>query len=316
RIRDDATLGSGLKLHRDLAREAAARFGATLALEGDTTAQGILDVINEQMANAIRTITVRRGIDPRTFTLVAYGGAGPMHAAEIARLLGIRKVAVPQSAGAFSAWGMLQSDLIHDLAETLLAPLAALDWDDARARFAPMEAELKARLIGEGAAANAITFEHALDVRYRGQEYSIPVPLDAAMLDPAVAAAQKHETVRAQFDALYEATYGHSNPQEIAEVATLRLRAIGRTSLDATAFNSAQRVEEDLGFATRTRTVLFDGVAHETRFIARHELQRGQVYPGPLVVEEATCTTTVPPDFTATIDERDTLILSLQETEQ
>src|SRR5690606_38921406 len=169
RIRDDATLGSGLKLHRDLAREAAARFGATLALEGDTTAQGILDVINEQMANAIRTITVRRGIDPRTFTLVAYGGAGPMHAAEIARLLGIRKVAVPQSAGAFSAWGMLQSDLIHDLAETLLAPLAALDWDDVHARFAPLEAELKARLIGEGAADTAITFEHALDVRYRGQ---------------------------------------------------------------------------------------------------------------------------------------------------
>ncbi|HWK50402.1 MAG TPA: hydantoinase/oxoprolinase family protein, partial [Steroidobacter sp.] len=118
RIRDDATLGSGLKLHRDLARAAAARFGSTLSLECDPTAQGILDVINEQMANAIRTITVRRGIDPRTFSLVAYGGAGPMHAAEIARLLGIRKVIVPQSAGAFSAWGMLQSDLIHDLAET------------------------------------------------------------------------------------------------------------------------------------------------------------------------------------------------------
>nr|WP_298726776.1 hydantoinase/oxoprolinase family protein [uncultured Steroidobacter sp.] len=313
RIRDDATLGSGLKLHRDLARAAAARFGSTLSLEADSTAQGILDVINEQMANAIRTITVRRGIDPRTFSLVAYGGAGPMHAAEIARLLGIRKVIVPQSAGAFSAWGMLQSDLIHDLAETSATPLNTLDWQRMREQFAPMEAELKARLLGEGAAAEAIAFEHALDIRYSGQEYAISVPLDASILDPKADPARNYSTVRAKFDSLYEATYGHSNPQELAEVATLRLRAIGKTSLDAAAFASASRVEEDLGFATRTRTVLFDGTARETKFIARRDLKKGEPVAGPLVVEEATCTTIVPPDFTATIDDHDNLVLAPRE---
>lgn len=309
RIRDDASLGSGLKLHRDLARNAAERFGAALSLNCDATAQGILDVINEQMANAIRTITVRRGIDPRTFALVAYGGAGPMHAAEIARLLGIRKVIVPQSAGAFSAWGMLQSDLIHDLAETLLSPLEKLDWASLRQRFAPMEEALKARLLGEGVGAAAISFEHAIDVRYTGQEYAISVPLEADILAPGADPKQNHAAVRAKFDALYEATYGHSNPQEHAEVATLRLRAIGKTSLDAAAFATATRLEEDLGFATRARTVYFDGTARETQFVARHELKRGKNYDGPLVVEEATCTTIVPPDFTISIDDRDNLIL-------
>jgi N-methylhydantoinase A len=313
RIRDDATLGSGLKLHRDLARAAAARFGSTLSLECDSTAQGILDVINEQMANAIRTITVRRGIDPRTFSLVAYGGAGPMHAAEIARLLGIRKVIVPQSAGAFSAWGMLQSDLIHDLAETSATQLDTLDWQRVREQFAPMQEELKARLLGEGAAANEIAFEHALDIRYSGQEYAISVPLDASILDPKADPARNYSTVRAKFDSLYEATYGHSNPQELAEVATLRLRAIGKTSLDVAAFASATRIEEDLGFATRTRTVLFDGTPRETQFIARRDLKKGELVPGPLVVEEATCTTIVPPDFTATIDDRDNLVLAPRE---
>jgi N-methylhydantoinase A len=265
------------------------------------------------MANAIRTITVRRGIDPRTFSLVAYGGAGPMHAAEIARLLGIRKVVVPQSAGAFSAWGMLQSDLIHDLAETMATPLNTLDWNSVRERFAPMEAELKARLIGEGAAADALAFERAIDVRYVGQEYAIPVPLDAAVLAPSADPAKNYTSLRAKFDSLYEATYGHSNPQELAEVATLRLRAIGKTSLNAAAFASAARIEEDLGFATRTRTVLFDGTARETRFIARRDLKQGEIVAGPLVVEEATCTTIVPPDFTATIDDQENLVLALQE---
>jgi N-methylhydantoinase A len=309
RIRDDARLGSGLKLHRDLAQTAVERFGATLSLNCEGTAQGILDVINEQMANAIRTITIRRGIDPRTFALVAYGGAGPMHAAEIARLLGIRKVIVPQSAGAFSAWGMLQSDLIHDFAETLLAPLAGLDWAALRERYAPMEEALKARLLGEGVSADAIKFQHGLDVRYTGQEYAITVPLEADILAPGADPKQSYARVREKFDALYEATYGHSNPQEQAEVATLRLRAIGKTSLDLAAFARATRIEEDLGFATRTRTVSFDGKPHQTQFIARHELKRGKQYDGPLVVEEATCTTIVPPDFVASIDDRDNLIL-------
>lgn len=313
RISDDGTLGSGLRLHRDLARSAVARFGKTLSLETGTAAQGILDVINEQMANAIRTITVRRGIDPRTFALVAYGGAGPMHAADIARLLGIRKVIVPQSAGAFSAWGMLQSDLIHDLSETLLQPLAELEWKKLRERFSPMEQALQSRLLGEGATADKISFAHSLDIRYSGQEYAITVPLDASILDAGASAAGKHQKVRAKFDALYEATFGHSNPQELAEVATLRLRAIGRTSVDLNAFASAARIEEDLGVKTRTRTALFDGAARETRFIARQELRPGQTYDGPLVVEEATCTTIVPPDFTAAIDDHENLVLALRE---
>ncbi len=313
RLSDDGTLGDDLRLYRDLAQGAVTKFGSQFGLEQNVAAQGILDVINEQMANAIRTITVRRGIDPRTFSLVAYGGAGPMHSADIARLLGIKTVIVPQSAGAFSAWGMLQSDLIHDTSETLLKPLAALDWQGLDTRFSAIETALRDRLIAEGALPDQIQFERALDIRYVGQEYAISVPTGIELFADGSNAENNYKIVRSSFDRLYKTTYGHSNPDEVAEVATLRLRAIGRTSLDAAAFSSADRVEDDRGLADRTRPVLFDGTLLDTRFVNRENLEAGKLYPGPLVVEEATCTTTVPPDFTASIDALGNLILTLQE---
>ncbi|MDA5194140.1 hydantoinase/oxoprolinase family protein [Govanella unica] len=316
RLSDDSTLGSGLELYPQLARDAVTQFGDQFGLKTDVAAQGILDVISEQMANAIRTITVRRGIDPRSFALVAYGGAGPMHAADIARLLGIPKVIVPQSAGAFSAWGMLQSDLIHDASETALQPLAGIDWGVLGDRFAPFEDQLGQRLLNEGAEADRITFVRALDLRYLGQEYAISVPLEADLFVPGADAAANNARVRAAFDAAYERTYGHSNPDEIVEIATIRLRAIGRTSLDLEAFAKASRIEEDRGATTRTRSVLFDGVSTDTQFIARDSLTPGVDYPGPLVVEEATATTIVPPDFVASIDPLGNLVLIMREAAQ
>ncbi|MDH7640014.1 hydantoinase/oxoprolinase family protein [Sphingomonas oryzagri] len=306
RLEDGVAFGD-LKLDATLARNAIAGFAKDFGLSGDAMAQGILDVINEQMANAIRTITVRRGIDPRDFALVAYGGAGPMHAADIARLLNIETVVVPRAAGAFSAWGMLQSDLVHDRAETLLQPVDALDWADLDARFSALEADLGDQLVREGTAADRVSFLRTLDIRYAGQEHAIGVIVEkAAFADPAAAAAK----LRADFDAAYLATFGHSNPDEVLETATLRLRATGGTGLDAATLIGAEDAVAEAATPERLGTVMFDGVSCETRFVSRAAMAKGDSISGPCVVGESTCTTIVPPDFTASIDELGNLILT------
>jgi N-methylhydantoinase A len=310
RLKDGCAFGD-LRLDAALARDAIAAFAKDYGMTGTAMAQGILDVINEQMANAIRTITVRRGIDPRSFALVAYGGAGPMHAADIARLLGIRTVVVPRAAGAFSAWGMLQSDLVHDHAETVLAPVTALDWAALDSRFAAIEAELGDTLAGEGVEASRVGFTRLLDVRYVGQENSIGVPLDAALFAHPEAC---DVALRKDFEAAYLDVFGHSNADEALEVATLRVRATGRTGLDAATLLAAHDVNEIAAGETRVLPVIFDGEARDTRFIGRAGMTPGDIVVGPCVVEEGTCTTIVPPDFTATIDPLGNLILTLEGT--
>lgn len=308
RLEDSSAFGD-LKLDAGLARAAIAGFAEDFGLSGEAMAQGILDVINEQMANAIRTITVRRGIDPRSFALVAYGGAGPMHAADIARLLGINNVVVPRAAGAFSAWGMLQSDLVHDRAETILVPAADLDWAALDARFAELEAELAATLVEEGVPQDRIVFTRSFDIRYLGQEQGIGVRVEKASFTDQ---AGRDATLRTDFERAYADIFGHINDDEALEVATVRLRASGQTGLDARTLIMADSAPEAAGKPRRTATVRFDGQDYETLFVPRAEMVAGERMSGPCVVEEQTCTTIVPPDFSATIDPIGNLVLTFE----
>ncbi|MBY8825002.1 hydantoinase/oxoprolinase family protein [Sphingomonas colocasiae] len=308
RLEDGCAFGD-LRLDAGLARAAIAGFAEDFGLSGEAMAQGILDVINEQMANAIRTITVRRGIDPRSFVLVAYGGAGPMHAADIARLLGIGTIVVPRAAGAFSAWGMLQSDLVHDRAETILVPAAELDWAALDARYAALEAELAATLVEEGVAQDRIQFTRSFDVRYLGQEQGIGVRVDAGSFADA---AGRDARLRTDFERAYADIFGHINDDEALEVATVRLRASGRTGLDAQTLIMAESAPEADGKGERTLTVRFDGADRDTRFLPRAAMVPGERVAGPCVVEEQTCTTIVPPDFSATIDPIGNLVLTFE----
>ena len=313
RLQDGAAFGD-IRLDREKARAAVAALAGQFGLETDAMAQGILDVINEQMANAIRTITVRRGIDPRSFALVAYGGAGPMHAAEIARLLGVGVVVVPRAAGAFSAWGMLQSDLLHDRAESILVDIDGLgpeDWAALGHRCEGIEAELM-RLLGEdGIGADKAGFQRSFDIRYRGQEHAIPVVLPREGFVDLDAA--RRELV-GQFEAAYRAMFGHVNEDEALEISSLRIRATGATSLAAAQLLAAQAAADVAPAPDRTGTVSFGGVEREIRFIAREALVAGERVPGPCVIEEATCTTVVPPDFECTLDPIGNLILHALET--
>ena len=158
------------QLRPRLAGDAVAALGEELHIPVDELAEGICDVINAKMAQAIRTLTVEKGIEPRDFALVACGGAGPMHAVFLARELGIREVLVPSFPGAFSAWGMLESEVRKDTSRAYFEPLATVDGERLAGLLDGFEREGYASLAEEGIEREAGRVEHAVDLRYTGQE--------------------------------------------------------------------------------------------------------------------------------------------------
>ncbi|WP_136659482.1 hydantoinase/oxoprolinase family protein [Nitratireductor sp. XY-223] len=280
--------GGDMILDRTLAEKAVGALGAQFGMNPQEMAQGVIDIINAKMADAIRTITIRRGIDPRDFSLLAFGGAGPAQAAALAEELEIGEVIIPVHPGAFSAWGMLQTDVRHDFKETFYDFWDRVEPDDLEARFARLEAEGRAYLIDEGVGEAAIEFERSADFRYHGQEYVLTIPVPPGAIDM--------EATRRAFDGAYDRQYGHSSPDGRVEIANIRVAAIGR--LDKP--DSADPEPSEAGPA-RARMVYFSGREQETAIIDRAGLVAGSVTSGPAIIEEGTATTLVPPGWQAQV---------------
>jgi len=296
RIDPDSFLGGRMKLDDAAARSVVREFARQFEFGVEEMAEGILGVINSKMANAIRTMTISKGIDPREFSLIAFGGAGPMHAMLIAEELEIGKVIVPNVAGQFSAWGMLNADIRHDMSEPVNARLNGLDWNAVQAGFASMQEKLAALLRDEGVPEERMRFLRYLEMRYISQEYTLSVPVsDEAKLDASGARAFK-----AQFDELYLQNYGHTNPQEQGQVANIRVEARGLNDLedrDQPALVSGDEIATD-----KIRPVVFAGEKMETRFIDRARLKQGDKLTGPKIIVELSCTTVVPPGWEVELD--------------
>ncbi|MEX3010792.1 hydantoinase/oxoprolinase family protein [Hoeflea sp. TYP-13] len=280
--------GGEMTLHRDLAEKAVGEMGANFGMNAQEMAQGIIDIINAKMADAIRTITIRRGIDPRDFSLVAFGGAGPAQAAALAEELEIGEVIVPVHPGAFSAWGMLQTDVRHDFKETLYGFWDQLEVSELEKRFAKLEADGRAYLIDEGVRDAAISFERSADFRYHGQEYVLTIPIPPGPIDM--------DATRGAFDRAYDRQYGHSSPEGRVEIANLRVAAIGK-------LDRPENADPETGEAgpTSSRMVYFSGREQETAIVDRAGLAAGSVTPGPAIIEEGTATTLVPPGWQAEV---------------
>ena len=217
-------LGGNLTLDVDAARQALEDLGHSLELDGEKLALGIIEVINAKMSQAIRTLTVERGIEPREFSLVAFGGAGPMHAVALAQELGITEVIVPPDPGGFSAWGMLQSAVRQDFSEAFFRDFTDLDNADVETRFARLGETAVDSLLGEGVGHDAISLIQRLDMRYQGQEHTLTVTLP----NGASPSADGHLAgLRRRFEDTYRARYGHSNPDASLETVNLRLTALG-----------------------------------------------------------------------------------------
>ena len=278
--------GQGMALNRASAAAALERMGATYGMSAEAMAQGVLDIVNAKMADAIRTITIRRGIDPRDFSLVAFGGAGPAQAVALAEELQIGEVIVPVFPGAFSAWGMLQTDVRHDFKETLygfwdLTDVATLD-----AAFTALSDKGRDYLLNEGIRPDAISFERAIDFRYHGQEYVMTIAIPNGAIDMAA--------VRTTFDLAYERQYGHSSPEGRVEMANIRLAALGRLPRPVSAPPAPLPAKP-----TRERPVHFAGTAQATAILDRNGMTAQTIVHGPAIIEETTATTLLPPGWQA-----------------
>lgn len=256
------------------------------------------------MSQAIRTLTVERGIEPREFSLVAFGGAGPMHAVALAQELGIAEVIVPPDPGGFSAWGMLQSAVRQDFSEAFFRDFAELDTTDVETRFARLGDSAFSSLLGERVAHDRISLIQRLDMRYQGQEHTLTVTLpngDFPSRDGQLAA------LRRRFGDTYRARYGHSNPEASLETVNLRLTALG--DVGRPLLQPGYRPDHPSDSPSKTTPVLFATGSYPTARFHRESLAAECSIADPAIVEEATATTVIPSEGSASIDEYGCLVI-------
>jgi N-methylhydantoinase A len=303
-------LGGGMRLDPAAAERAVAALAARLGLSVTETAEGILTVINGNMANAIRSRTVQKGIDPRGFTLVAFGGAGPLHGAEVAQMLDIPEVLVPPYPGITSAMGLLTTDFKYDLVRTQFQVSGAVDTDRLHRDLAGMEAALARRFAADRIPASRVTFRRSGELRYVGQGYELRIDLpDGEMSEPALA------DVWEAFHRRHEAEYGHAFRASPIEIVNVRVTGIGRSP-------KLQRLRAPPGgslAAARVRSApcMFRVggrlQSFETVFYRRTHLPPGPTIAGPAIVLQQDSTTLVPPHASAQVDDAGSLLITLGE---
>lgn len=273
-------------------------------------ADGIIRVVNVKMAQAIRAISTERGFDLREFTLVPFGGAGPLHACQIALDLGIPRVLVPTAPGATSALGLLMSDVKHDFVRSRLGDVAELDLEAANELFRQIVRAARKQLASEGFSDDEIQLRYFLDMRYSGQGYENPVPVPALPLTSESLAAY-----RSDFDAIHEQCHGHAAPDQSVEVVNYRVQAIG--VVPPVALPALKSAADDSGSArTGSRKAYFATAAEtpiEVPVYSRERLRAGHRFAGPAIVEQYDSTTVICPEQVATVDGYGNLVVTLKE---
>ena len=259
------------------------------------------------MNNALKLISVRRGYDPRDFTMVAFGGGGPMHGPTLAKELNIRKVIVPVAASVFSAWGMLMTDIRHDFIQTRITSFSTAPMEELNAMWTELLDEAKAVFAQEGVAEEQAVFTYIADMRYMGQEHTVQVAA------PAVPWKEEDRSeIMARFHRTHEHFYTFSLPDTPAEIVNLHLVAYGR--LHKPELREIAPHEGDISSALKeTRRVFFSGEGWlETPIYDRAKLGAGASAAGPLVVEEPTTATVVCPGQSLSVDKFGDLVVTME----
>jgi N-methylhydantoinase A len=298
-------LGGRMPIDRGRAEAAIARLATTLGLDAMATAQGIVSIVTATMAKAIRVISVQRGHDPREYTLVAFGGAGPLHAARLARELEIPRVLVPRHPGILCALGLLLSDLKTNYAQTRLTLLAPDSVPRMIETFAMLEARATAWFEREGIPEAARSLRRAVDMRYAGQNYELPVPWPDA---PSPATLVKDLT--AGFERAHEQMYGYIAAEEPIQAVTFRLEAVG--AVRRAELRAEPRALGDARTAIVARRNVW--LAEASDVVAcpvydREKLGNGHEFSGPAIVEQMDATTLVLPAQRARVDEYLNLVI-------
>ncbi|HXF04840.1 MAG TPA: hydantoinase/oxoprolinase family protein [Blastocatellia bacterium] len=269
-------------------------LGRTTA-EAVAVAQGILDVANANMARAIKVISVERGYDPREFTLVAFGGAGGLHACDLAEMLSIPRVLIPENPGLLSALGVLLSDVVKDYSQTVMLPQAEIVPEKVDRWFIPLEERARQDLQAEGFSPSAIRFARYLDLRYVGQSFELSVPWSANAVE--------------EFHRAHEQRYGYADRTRAVELVTVRVRAWGETEKPSFRARESAGPKPSPSAMWARRRVYFSTRPEETTFYRREELAPGNVLDGPAIVLEYSATTVIPPAWQGLVDAWGNLIL-------
>lgn len=299
RLPGQARLGGSMELDVDAAAAAIDAVGAPLGLDPLAAALGIVAVADAAMANAIREITVSRGIDPRDFGLLAFGGAGPLHAVSLAEELSIPRVVVPAQPGVLSAWGMLHTDTRHDLVQSFFVSHDALTVELLETALEPLREQARRLLDDEGIDPAEIELAPALDVRYVGQEYAVTVGWQ-----PDEEAASVISSLAARFSQAHLDRYGHNNPGESIECVNLRLTARAHGG-----GGSRPAVRAGSGDGDSSTRSFLAGAWHDTAVLRRQGLAPGTTVVGPAIVLEDACTTPIPPGWSGSVSPRGHLVL-------
>jgi len=300
--------GGGVKLDRDLACAAVARIAEPLGLDLTTAADGILRIAIENMAAGIRTVSVKRGRDPRDYALVAFGGAGPLHACYLADWLGMKGVLCPPNPGVTSAYGLLLTDVRIDLVHTDVQREDRWQLTDLANRAQELEARVRERLSEAGFGAHEMRFEHFVDMRYAGQAYEIRIALDDAAGDLPARLDSALGTFHLSHKDLYGYSYQGRELVELVNVGVTGLGLLRRPHLPQAALAGADpraafKHEADV-FFPHSKSVVRCPV------YVRERLHAGNVIAGPAIVEQYDSTTVINPGWRGRLDAWHTLVLS------
>lgn len=314
RLGADRFLGGEMKLNTDAATAAIKnRVADPLGLEVTQAADGILRIAATKMSYAVKAVTTDRGLDVGDFTLVAYGGAGPLHATAVAREIGIRRVVIPRAPGHFSAFGMMFSDLRYDFVRTWFTKLDKVDFDEFEALFRALEQEGNGLIAASSVRPDAININRALDMRYVGQEHVVTVDIPMELFE-----RQDRAAIKALFDQVHEQRYGTSAPAERAEVASLRTTVTGvvrKPPLEEIEHGDAMPPK---AADTGVRQAYFNGAGGfvATPTFARAALLAGNRIVGPALIEEHASTTVALPGDSVEVDRFGNLVITIGASRQ
>jgi N-methylhydantoinase A len=309
RLGADRFLGGEMKLDRDAAEQALREHVAKpLAIDAVRAAEGILRIAATAMSYAVKAVSTERGLDAAAFTLIAYGGAGPLHASAVAREIGMQRVIVPRAPGHFCAFGMLFSDLRYDLVRTWFTRLADVSFEAIERVYAGLIEEGEKALASSGVEPGRVAILRSADMRYVGQEHPVTVALP-----PEVFRRRSREALKRRFDEEHLQRYGTCAPEEQAEIVSLRAAVTG-TMKKPPLERIARGAHTPLASAGRGRRKVYFaelGKAVATPTYARGSLRAGNRISGPAVVEEHASTTVVLPGDRLQVDEYGNLVIEI-----
>jgi N-methylhydantoinase A len=314
----DAFIGGAMSLDIGLAKEAIrTRVAEPLGLELHEAAEGMLRILDHNMLQAVRLVTVEKGYDPRDFALVGLGGGGPLHVVELARELGMAQAIIPTAPGVLSAWGMLTVDMVQDRSRTVLKRRRAVDNAVLGGTLEELRADIATAFERQGVDPGTVSYEYVLDMQYYGQVFSLPITLEVAASGNGSQPGPEHlddATLTAaedRFHAEHEREYGHSDRSQ--EVQIVHARVFGRAVVDKPEIKPGEMSGPDPATAVAGhRDVRFSGEAVRTAIYDRGRLRPGMELEGPAIVNELSSTTVLPPGSRGTVDRFQNIVIETQ----